>query len=128
MEPVNLRPVVGPSQLPPTRQPEAPAAVRTDLAIEATVQPGTKANEARDRDPRQESDLRRPGTTDLASVRRREIENDAATGLTVMKVIEERSGEVVDQLPADAYLRMKIALRSVLEEGGGDNRVAQRRP
>jgi uncharacterized FlaG/YvyC family protein len=114
METGTLRPV-GPSSVAPARPVETAPTVRTELPAEAAVQQTGTANETRDRDSRPEGDGRRGNTIDLASVRRREIENDAATGMTVMKVIEEGSGDILDQIPAESYLRMKVALQTVLD-------------
>lgn len=112
------------SPTPPVRGPEASAATATELPAEATVQQSLEPRESAPRDGRQESDQRRQEIA-LPSVRRREIENDAATGMTVMKVIEETSGEIVDQVPADAYLRMKVALQTLLESNGRSSRLTE---
>jgi hypothetical protein len=114
MEAGTLRPVGAAPPPAPSRLPDPPAAIRTDLPPEATVRQSGETPDTRDRDSRGGNDARHQSDIALANGRRREIENDAATGLTVMKVIEETSGDVVDQIPADAYLRMKVALQSVL--------------
>jgi uncharacterized FlaG/YvyC family protein len=90
------------------------APTKTDLPPQAAVQQGSEFNALADRDPRDISAERRASAV-AADQRRRLVDRDAATGLTVMKVIEERSGQVVDQIPAENYLRMKVALKSVLD-------------
>jgi len=45
--------------------------------------------------------------------------------MIVMKYIEENSGQVVDQVPADAYLRMKNALNVLLESDMNQSHAAQ---
>lgn len=129
METAIARPVVPSAQTQPIRTIGEAAPVRTDLAVEMTVQQSGDAAETRDRDPRQDSAQRQAQTTGIAATRRREIESDAATGVYVMKVIEETSGDVVDQHPADAYLRLKVALKNLLageaEEGSSGHLTKQ---
>jgi len=118
------RTVASPQPVAPARPPELSAATKTELPIEATVTQATASGEARGRDAQAESQAARAGIR-LPSLRRREIENDAATGMIVMKYIEENSGQVVDQVPADAYLRMKNALNVLLESDMNQSHAAQ---
>lgn len=118
MDTAIARPVVPLAQTQPIRTIGEAAPVKTDLPPEATVQQGADASALRDKDERPDSDLRRQVQTDVAATNRREIESDAATGVFVMKVIEAGSGDVVDQVPTDAYLRLKVALQSLLDSSG----------
>ncbi|MEJ1160982.1 hypothetical protein [Prosthecomicrobium sp. N25] len=125
METGTLRPIAA-APIAPARAVETAPTVHTELPVQAVVQQSGGASAAADNDGRAEARARRSNTIDLASVRRREIENDAATGMTVMKVIEEGSGTVLDQIPAESYLRMKVALQSVLDgEDGREHEVAR---
>ena len=121
MDTAIARPVVPSAQTQPIRTIGEAAPVRTDLAVEMTVQQSGDTAEARDRDPRRDSAQRQSQASEIAATRRREIESDAATGVYVMKVIEETSGDVVDQVPADAYLRLKVALKNLLAGDSEDS-------
>lgn len=123
METGLTRTVATPPPVAPTRTPEPPAAVKTELPAPSAVQQSNDASGLAERDARQESYAQRAGF-DNSGGNRREIENDAATGIYVMKVVEESSGDVVDQVPADAYLRMKVALKTLLESGGRESTMA----
>lgn len=131
METALLRTVSSTQSQPLSRTPEAvPDAVKTDLPADQNVQATADSRAAVDKDGRAQSESVRSqmaatekAKADTASVeaRRRMVDRDAKTGLYVVRIIEQRNGQTVDQIPSDAYLRMKANLRDLLQvKSGGD--------
>lgn len=112
--------------LPRSGEP-APDTVKTELPASQNVQAATDTTATLGKDERAASeDVRLQIAAEkssqdpaVAEARQRIVDRDAATGLTVVRIIEERSGVTVDQVPTEAYLRLKASIRAMFDAKTG---------
>jgi hypothetical protein len=107
-----IRPVSPIAEAVPTRPIDPTAGVATDLSAALTVTSASQGQTGSSDSRRQEFKDRAEITT--SQVMRKALAFDDATHLPVVRKIKSPN-LVVDQIPSEAYLRMRVALQEALD-------------
>jgi hypothetical protein len=107
-----IRPVSPVAEAPPTRTVDPTAGVATDLAASLTVTSSSKSETGSGDNRRQE--FKDSAEITSSEAMRKALAFDDATNLPVVRKIKQPN-IVVDQIPSEAYLRMRVALQEALD-------------